>query len=105
MCSRWGHCSLKPEHFQATCGNTKGFAPSSLGCALDQEPESRCVCVLKERPSNHQNGGKTHLSCSLRHTESYQKCVSEWSLCTYGAEEVLWSLSEVEVPMLLHDLA
>lgn len=63
-----GHCSLKPEHFQASCGNTKGSAPGSRSCAQDQEPESRCVCVLKERPSKHQNGGKTHLPRSLRHT-------------------------------------
>lgn len=62
MCSRQGHCSLKPEHFHATCGNTKGFAPGSPGCAQDQEPESRCMCPegeTKQAPERWKDASAT----------------------------------------------
>lgn len=47
---------------------TQKALPRALRVVPRTRSRNQGVCVLKERPSDHQNGGKMHLSCSLRHT-------------------------------------
>lgn len=34
------------QHVATQKAQTRDFAPGSLGCAWDQEPDSSCVCVF-----------------------------------------------------------
>lgn len=91
----------------------KGTDTKALSQALWAVPRTRNlnqgVCVPRKRSSNSQKGRKTYLPCSpqthkTQSTGSYQKHISEWPQCTYGSEGIPWSLTEVEVPMLLHGM-